>query len=203
MNAVIRIFKICRMAILSVRFIPHVVIYIKRRKNLQEELDRWLMVLSIKKRGLHGLLHLLIFVREYRSVFYLRIGGQCSAILRFIAAGQESLHINTTSSKIGAGLVIQHGHSTRIGASSIGKHCQVWHNVTIGKKSSGSSALPSIGHNVRVCTGSVVIGGIHVGDNVTIGAGAIVTKDVPPDSVVIGNPAFILKRNGIIVNEKL
>ena len=44
--------------------------------------------------------------------------------------------------------------------------------------------------------GACVLGKIVIGDNVTIGANAVVTKDIPSDSVVIGNPAVIVKRRG-------
>ena len=42
---------------------------------------------------------------------------------------------------------------------------------------------------------SVVFGNIKIGNNVTIGAGSVVTKDIPDNCVVAGNPARIIKRN--------
>lgn len=95
--------------------------------------------------------------------------------------------------KIDLGLVIQHGHSTRIGAKSIGRDCQIWHNVTIGTNKSHSGNFPTIGNNVKICTGSVVIGDITIGNNAIIGAGSIVVKDVPANSIVAGNPAKIIR----------
>lgn len=50
---------------------------------------------------------------------------------------------------------------------------------------------------------SVIIGNIIIGNNVVIGAGSVVTKSVPDNCVVVGNPAYILRGNGIIVNRKL
>ena len=55
-------------------------------------------------------------------------------------------------------------------------------------------------NNVRVATGAIVIGGIQIGDNATIGAGAVVVKDVPSNTTVVGNPARIIKQNGKKVN---
>ena len=60
-----------------------------------------------------------------------------------------------------------------------------------------------IGNNVRICTGAIVLGEIHVGDNVTIGAGSVVVKNVPDNCVVVGNPARIVKQNGETVNCRL
>jgi serine O-acetyltransferase len=54
---------------------------------------------------------------------------------------------------------------------------------------------PTIGDNVTIYANSVIIGGIKIGDNAIIGAGAVVVKDVPPKAVVAGNPAIILKLN--------
>jgi serine O-acetyltransferase len=51
-----------------------------------------------------------------------------------------------------------------------------------------------ISFNVEVCCGAKVLGGITVGDNVLIGANAVVVKDVPSNSVVAGVPARVIKR---------
>lgn len=50
-----------------------------------------------------------------------------------------------------------------------------------------------IGNDVWIGTRTMLIGGIHVGDGAIIGAGSIVTKDVPPYAVVAGNPARIIR----------
>jgi len=42
-------------------------------------------------------------------------------------------------------------------------------------------------------TGAVILGGVEIGERATVGAGAVVTRDVPPDATVAGNPARILK----------
>ncbi len=78
----------------------------------------------------------------------------------------------------------------------------MWQNVTIGKQWPGGEK-PVIGNNVFICTGAVVLGNITIGDNVVIGANAVVTKSVPDNCIVAGNPAVIIKREGKRVNEKL
>jgi maltose O-acetyltransferase len=50
-----------------------------------------------------------------------------------------------------------------------------------------------IGHNVWIGGGAVILAGITIGDDSVIGAGSIVTRDVPPAGVVVGNPARLVR----------
>lgn len=65
-------------------------------------------------------------------------------------------------------------------------------NTVIGTNLKSNKA-PIIGNNVQIGANSVIIGDITIGDNCVIGAGSVVCKDVPPYSVVVGNPAKIIK----------
>lgn len=49
------------------------------------------------------------------------------------------------------------------------------------------------GNNVEIFANSVIIGDVHIGDNATIGAGSVVTKDIPANEVWAGNPAHFIK----------
>ena len=51
-----------------------------------------------------------------------------------------------------------------------------------------------IGRNVWIATRAVIVGGVEIGENSVVGAGAVVTESVPPNVVVAGNPARIVKR---------
>lgn len=51
-----------------------------------------------------------------------------------------------------------------------------------------------IGDKVSIGTSATILGGIKIGDNSIIGAGSVVTKDVPPNSVVVGNPGKIIRK---------
>ena len=51
-----------------------------------------------------------------------------------------------------------------------------------------------IKHGASIGSGATLLGGITVGENSIVGAGSVVTKDVPPRTVVAGNPARILKK---------
>ena len=54
-------------------------------------------------------------------------------------------------------------------------------------------AAPTIGNNVNIGSNTCIIGGISIGDNVIIGAGSVVVKDVPSNVVIAGNPARIIR----------
>lgn len=71
----------------------------------------------------------------------------------------------------------------------MGENCQIYQQVTIGN----NGGIPTIGNNVEICAGAKVIGPITIGDDVVIGANAVVTKNIPSHSVVVGIPAKIIK----------
>ena len=52
---------------------------------------------------------------------------------------------------------------------------------------------PVIGNHVKMGCHVCILGGVHIGNNVTIGAGSVVVKDVPDNAVVVGNPARFIK----------
>ncbi|AXY02862.1 hypothetical protein D1115_17910 [Vibrio alfacsensis] len=77
----------------------------------------------------------------------------------------------------------------------IGKNCNISQGVTIGKINQGNKiGAPIIGNNVYIAPGAKIIGGIHIGDNVAIGANAVVVTDVPDNVTVGGIPAKIISK---------
>lgn len=77
--------------------------------------------------------------------------------------------------------------------SVIGNNCMIAQHVTIGGGNSRYPGLPVIGDNVHISHGAIVFGGISIGDNVDVGANAVVCKPVPDNAVVAGVPAKILR----------
>ncbi len=78
--------------------------------------------------------------------------------------------------------------------SVIGRNCVIGTCVTIGGKS-GWHEVPIIGNNVHIASGVKILGPVRIGNNVQIGANAVVTKDIPDNCVVAGIPAKIIAQN--------
>ena len=87
--------------------------------------------------------------------------------------------------QIGSGFYLGHFGGVVINQNSIiGKNCNISHQVTLGVANRGSrKGYPVIGDNVYVGPGAKIIGNVHIGNNVAIGANCVVTKDMPDNSV--------------------
>ena len=101
------------------------------------------------------------------------------------------LPYNDTSA--GAGLRLIHPWCITVNANAkLGENVTLYKGCTIGEISGGAKkGVPTIGNNVTLYSNSTVCGNITVGDNSEIAAGAFVNFDVPPNSIVIGNPGII------------
>lgn len=87
---------------------------------------------------------------------------------------------------------------------TIGRDCQIGPNVQLltpthpvepePRRDKLEAAKPiTIGDNVWLGGGAIVLAGVTIGDNSVIGAGAVVTKDVPANVVAVGNPARVIR----------
>lgn len=91
---------------------------------------------------------------------------------------------------LGDGLFIDHGAGVVIGETAeVGQNVTIYQGVTLGGtgKQTGKRH-PTIGDNVVIGSGSLLLGSIEVGDNVRVGAGSVVVQSVPPNCTVVGNP---------------
>lgn len=99
---------------------------------------------------------------------------------------------------IGRGLFIDHGMGVVVGETAIiGNNVTLFQGVTLGGtgKETGKRH-PTIEDNVVVGTGAKVLGNICVGANSYVGANAVVLRDVPPNSTVVGVPGHVTKQDG-------
>jgi serine O-acetyltransferase len=100
---------------------------------------------------------------------------------------QVSIH---PSAVIGTSVFLDHATGIIIGALSvIGDEVTIMQNVTIGRGPDNPARAPRIGRGVYLSSGSTVIGDIAIGEFARIGAGAVVTHDVPAGCTAVGVPA--------------
>ncbi len=80
------------------------------------------------------------------------------------------------------------------GDAVFGDDCIVRNGVTVGLRHTGTSGSPTIGNRVDIGAGAKILGAIRIGDDVAIGANAVVLTDVPSRSIAVGIPARVLPR---------
>lgn len=154
-----------------------------------EDLEQWSRWKSCKFNSKYfRFVFLMAEYKEFRNICYYRM-GHIQYFIRWLCPPLDSLYIHCKD--IGGGFLIQHGFATIINAESIGKNFKIFQQVTIGYN---DDKRPVIGDNVEVCCGAKVIGGIHVGNNVLVGAQALVIRDVEDNVIVGGVPAKVLRR---------
>lgn len=100
--------------------------------------------------------------------------------------------------EIGEGLFIDHGMGVVIGETTqIGDNVTLYQGVTLGGTGKDTGKRhPTIGNNVVIGAGARVLGPFKVGDGVKIGASAVVLREIPPFSTVVGNPGRIVRQAG-------
>ena len=97
--------------------------------------------------------------------------------------------------QIGKNFVIDHSGGIVVsGFARFGDDCRIRSGVVVGLSRVEDPVAPVIGNNVDVGTGAKLLGRITIGDNVLIGANAVVVRDVPPDSIAVGVPAIVRPR---------
>jgi serine O-acetyltransferase len=143
-------------------------------------------------QGLHALVSYRVahFLYTIKLFFLARLLSQFARFLTGI-----EIH---PGSKIGQRLFIDHGMGVVVGETAIiGNDVLIYQGVTLGGTGvEKGKRHPTIGNNVVIGTGAKVLGNITIGDNSYIGANAVVIKDVPPNSTVVGVPGRITKQDG-------
>ena len=89
----------------------------------------------------------------------------------------RGIHIGENTLVAGGATILSHDHCKRVGNN------QPFLVDTF------------IGKNCFIAVGAIILPGVKIGDEVIVGAGAVVTKDVPSNTVVAGNPAKIIREN--------
>ena len=94
----------------------------------------------------------------------------------------KGIHIGENTLVAGGSIILSHDHCKRVGDN------QPYLTDTY------------IGKNCFIAVKSIILPGIKIGDGVIVGAGSVVTKDVPSNCIVAGNPAKVIREN-IVMND--
>lgn len=97
------------------------------------------------------------------------------------------------NTKIGYGLALMHLGGIAINPlTEIGNNCTIYKGVTIGGgMNDGKVVAPKIGNMVWIGANATIVGGVSIGDNVMIASNSFVNKNIPSNSLVLGNPAVV------------
>lgn len=123
--------------------------------------------------------------------FFARVGSQFTRFLTGI-----EIHPGAT---IGRRFFIDHGMGVVIGETAeIGNDVMLYHGVTLGGRSlEKGKRHPTLEDNVTIGAGAKILGPITIGRHSAVGANAVVVKDVPSESMVVGIPGEARPRNGM------
>ena len=149
--------------------------------------------------------NVLLFYKGFHALCVYRLGHFClteakdaptALLLQYISSIDFTIDINPYA-KIGQGIFIDHAHSVVIGETCVIKdYVSILQNVTLGGtgKERGDRH-PKIGEGVLIGAGAKILGNIKVGEHSIIGASSVVLKDIPKNSIVVGIPAKVIKKN--------
>ena len=162
------------------------------KRLINEDVDRNLKWDHINSTSRMKRLIICLKKPDYRNVFYYRLKNANKPARVLIKMENVINPFDITVEIVGdikGGLLVSHCLSM-VGPSKAGKNLRVGPGVVIGRM---GSKFPVIGDNVYIAANATVIGDVHIGNNVIIGAGSVVVKDIPDNSVAVGNPARVVR----------
>lgn len=146
----------------------------------------------------------LLLLRSVWAVFFIRMRGTTVPVVGVVLRAFASVVLANAfkielagQCKIGPGLIMPHPNDLIIGAYEIGSNATFMNSITLGAQFADPTFSPKkrprLGDNVTLGVGARVLGGIHLGDNSTVGANSVVVKDVAANTIVAGVPAHPIR----------
>lgn len=125
--------KIIAYILLCIKYLPLIILHlIHKDVLLEKDILHYSKYFSCRYNSIFTVAYLLEKVQEFRDVFFLRYKKY--SILKNIYKGVGNCYFFMDSASVGGGIMLWHGYSTVVNAISLGTNCEIWQNVTIGKK---------------------------------------------------------------------
>ncbi len=164
--------------------------------ELIEAADRDLQAIVDRDPAVSGLLPPLLHFKGYVALQAWRVSnwlwrcGHIDAALLFQNEASNVLQVSIhPAASIGSSVYLDHATGIVIGANVvIGDEVTILQNVSIGRSGELPTRSPRIGRGVFIGAGATILGDVGIGDLAKIGAGTVVTSDVPGGCTAIGNP---------------
>jgi serine O-acetyltransferase len=164
--------------------------------DLIESANRDLRAIALRDPAIAALLPPLLHYKGYIALQAWRVsnwlwrGGHRDAALLFQNEASNALQVSIhPAASIGAAVYLDHATGIVIGANVvIGDEVTILQDVSIGRSSDLPARSPRIGRGVYIGGGAAILGDVSIGDFAKIGAGTVVTSDVPGGCTAVGNP---------------
>lgn len=132
-----------------------------------------------------------IALQAWRVSNWLWRHGRADLALLLQSLSSDSLQVSIhPSASVGTSVFLDHATGIIVGSfAAIGDEVTIMQNVTIGRKQEWPGRAPRIGRGVLLSSGATILGDISIGDFAKIGAGSVVTHDVPGGCTAVGVPA--------------
>ncbi|WP_439370454.1 serine O-acetyltransferase [Bradyrhizobium sp. PMVTL-01] len=132
-----------------------------------------------------------VALQAWRVSHWLWHRGHIDSALLFQNEASNVLQVSIhPAASLGSGVYLDHATGIVIGANVvIGDDVTILQNVSIGRHSELPARSPRIGRGVYIGGGATILGDISIGDFAKIGAGTVVTSDIPAGCTAVGNPA--------------
>ena len=166
---------------------------------LKEDLKRYNKRPNLKDWFLHNeAWYVFHYIKHLRYTEYYRNKNKILFLWHFFIYKHLGfkLHVTIYPNTIGPGFRLYHiGDFTHIGPNvKIGKNCTIQPGVVFGNKTEKpENSTIQVGDNCYFGLGVKILGSVQIGNNVTIGANAVITKDIPDNAIVAGIPAKIIR----------
>ena len=165
--------------------------------DLVEAASRDLQSIAVHDPATTGWLPPLLNFKGYVALQAWRVSsrlwrqGRTDLALLMQSLSSDSLQVSIhPSASIGTGVFLDHATGIIVGAFAvIGDEVTIMQNVTVGRKGEHPDRAPRIGRGVLLSSGATILGDVHIGDFARIGAGSVVTSNVPGGCTAVGVPA--------------